>query len=44
MSDAERCEIDGYRVYEWLPRNKHLVGKGGAVNWDDRQRSMLRGG
>lgn len=33
----------GYRVYEWLPHNKHVVGKYGAVNWNDGLHSMLRG-
>ena len=41
--DAERYETDGYSVYEWLPRDKHVVGKYGAVNWNDGLRSMLRG-
>lgn len=22
LPDAERCESDGYKVYEWLPHNK----------------------
>ena len=28
LPDAERYESDGYRVYEWLPHNKHVAGKG----------------
>ena len=23
---------DAYPVYQWLPRDRHVVGKGGAVN------------
>lgn len=41
--DAERYETDGYSVYEWLPRNKYVAGKYGAVNWNDGLHSMLRG-
>ena len=26
---------DGYRVYGWLPSDRHQVGKGGAVNWNE---------
>ena len=43
LPDAERYETDGYSVYEWLPRNKHLVGKYGAVNWNEGLHSVLRG-
>lgn len=32
LPDAERCEPDGYGACKWLPRNKHVVGKYGAVN------------
>ena len=43
LPDAERCETDVYGVYGALPVNKHMVGKYGAVNWNDELRSMLRG-
>ena len=43
LPDAERCETDAYGVYGALPGNKHMVGKYGAVNWNDELRSMLRG-
>ena len=43
LRDAERYETDGYSVYEWLPRNKHAVGKCGAVNWNEGLHSMLHG-
>ena len=43
LPDAERYETDGYGVYKWIPRNKHVVGKYGAVNWNEGLRSMLRG-
>ena len=28
LPDAARHVSDGYRVYEWLPANRHVVGKG----------------
>ena len=28
---AELYRTDGYRVYDWLPADRHEVGKGGAV-------------
>ena len=43
LRDAERYETDGYSVYEWPPRNKHVIGKCGAVNWNEGSHSMLRG-
>ena len=43
LPDAERCETDAYGVYGALPVNKHMVGKYGAVNWNDELRSILRG-
>lgn len=27
LPDAERYEADGYKVYEWLSRNKHVLGE-----------------
>ena len=28
LPEAERYCSDGYEAYEWLPRNRHQVGKG----------------
>ena len=34
---------DGLRVYrEWLPAGRHVVGKGGAVNWNEGLHSERR--
>lgn len=30
-----------YWVYEWLPRYRHVIGNGGAVNWNEGPRSKL---
>ena len=30
------------RACKWLPRNRHFVGKGGAVNWCEGLHSVLR--
>ena len=27
LPEAEEYHTDGYRVYEWLPANRHVVGK-----------------
>ena len=35
LPDAERYETDAYGVYGTLPVNKHVVGKCGAVNWNE---------
>ena len=43
LPDAERYETDAYGVYGALPVNKHVVGKYGAVNWNEGLHSMLRG-
>ena len=32
LPDAARYETDAYGVYEWLPHNKQVIGKYGAVN------------
>ena len=34
---------DAYRVYGWLPADRHQVGKGGAVNWNEGLLSWCRG-
>ena len=43
LPDAERYETDACGMHGMLPRNKHVVGKGGAVNWREGLHSMLRG-
>ena len=43
LPDAQRYETDAYGVYGTLPVNKHVVGKYGAVNWNEGLHSMLRG-
>ena len=42
LPGAYRYETDAYGVYEWLPRDRHVIGKGGAVNWNDGLHSKLR--
>ena len=39
---TDRYETDAYPVYEWLPRDRHVIGKGGAVNWNEGLHSKLR--
>ena len=34
--------IDAYPVYQWLPQDRHVVGKGAAVNWDEGLHSVWR--
>ncbi len=43
LPDARIYETDAYHVYEWLPTNRHKVGKYGAVNRNEGLRSVLRG-
>ena len=43
LPDAELYRTDGYRVYNWLPADRHQVGKGGAVNWNEGLHSWCRG-
>ena len=43
LPDAERYETDAYGVYGALPVNKYVIGKCGAVNWNEGLHSM-RGG
>ena len=40
---AERCRSDLYRVYGWLPSERHVVGRGSEVNRNEGLHSMLRG-
>ncbi len=42
LPEAKVYRSDAYRVYEWLPANRHVVGKGGAVNWNEGLHSGLR--
>ena len=42
LPGADRYETDAYGVYQWLPRDRHVIGKGGAVNWDEGLHSKLR--
>ena len=43
LPEAELYGTDGYRVYDWLPSDRHQVGKGGATNWNEGLHSFLRG-
>ena len=43
LPEAELYCTDGYQVYGWLPADRHQVGKGGAVNWNDGLHSWCRG-
>ena len=42
LPDAARHVSDGYRVYEWLPANRHVVGKGHEANRNEGKHSVLR--
>ena len=37
-----RAVSDAYQVYDWLPADRHEVGKGGAVNRNEGLHSRLR--
>ena len=43
LPEAQRYRSDAYRVYGWLPRNRHKVGKGSEVNRNEGLHSVLRG-
>ena len=43
LPDAESCSSDAYGAYGCLPVNKRKVGKGGAVNRNERLHSVLCG-
>lgn len=43
LLDVDHYETDACGMHGMLPRNKHVVGKGGAVNWREGLHSMLRG-
>ena len=42
LPGADRYEADAYRVYEWLPRDRHVMGKGGVMHWNEGLRSKTR--
>ena len=42
LPDADRYATDAYGVRQWLPRDRHAIGKGGAVNWNEGLHSKLR--
>ena len=44
LPEAELYRSDAYAVYlGWLPPDRHVVGKGGAVNWNEGLHSVWRG-
>ena len=42
LPEAQCYRSDAYAVYDWLPANRHVVGKGGAVNWNEGLHSRWR--
>ena len=42
LPEARRYVSDGYRVYEWLPHNRRVVGKGLEANRNEGLHSVLR--
>ena len=42
LPEAERYRSDHYRVYEWLPANRHQRGKGSEVNRNEGTHSQSR--
>ena len=42
LPEAQRYVSDGYRVYEWLPHNRHVAGKGLEANRNEGLHSVLR--
>ena len=43
LPGAEQYRSDAYAVYgHWLPPDRHVVGKGGAVNWNEGWHSWPR--
>ena len=44
LPEAGLYRSDAYSVYPgWLPPERHVVGKGGAVNWNEGLHSVWRG-
>ena len=42
LPEAEKYRTDAYQVYDWLPAERHIVGKGGEVNRNEGLHSRLR--
>ena len=42
LPEAERYRSDHYQVYEWLPQDRRVAGKGGEVNWNEGLHSRFR--
>ena len=42
LPEAQRYRSDPYQVYEWLPSDRHVVGKGSEVNRNEGLHSVLR--
>ena len=42
LPEADRHVSDGYQVYDWLPRDRHVVGKGQETNRNEGKHSILR--
>ena len=42
LPDAGLYRSDDYRVYQWFTQDRHVVGKGGAVNRNEGLHSALR--
>ena len=43
LPDADRYRSDEYEVYNWLPPDRHVSGKGSEVNRNEGLHSVLRG-
>ena len=43
LPEADLYGTDGYRVYGWLPADRHQVGKGGAVNQNEGLQFVVSG-
>ena len=44
LPEAGLYRSDAYAVYlEWFPPNRHAMGKGGEVNWNEGLHSVWRG-
>ena len=42
LPEAERYRSGPYQIYEWLPSDHHMIGKGSEVNWKEGLHSVLR--
>ena len=42
LPGSDKRQPDAHRVAEWLPRDRRIVGKGGAVNRNEGLHSKLR--